>query len=200
MWHHLRHLFGGAPLALLALSCAVWGRAKTLNGWLAWSEGRVFLRKIAATRRHHASPATIHMDSGPATVVFQLRKKRRRAVVEADTARRNAICLYLISQNCLTATWLCGVAEKVKSWAPKLPIPYNPFHRLHIEEMPEGSLLNHQVHKEMRLTYVNNLKDGAWNFCVLVQPRSWRSSFQVRFPFQVRSVQLPHINALRHSL
>jgi hypothetical protein len=85
------------------------------------------------TRRHHASPATIlHMDSGPAsTVVFQLRKKRRRAVVEADTARRNAICLYLISQNCLTATWLCGVAKTVKSWAPKRPIPYNPFHRLH---------------------------------------------------------------------
>jgi hypothetical protein len=69
------------------------------------------------------------------------------------------------------AVWCC---RKVKSWAPKLPIPYNPFHRLHIEEMPEGSLLNHQVHKEMRLTYVNNLKDGAWNFCVLVKPRSWR--------------------------
>jgi hypothetical protein len=92
------------------------------------------------------------MDSGPATVVFQLRKKRRRAVVEADTARRNAICLYLISQNCLTATWLCG-AKTVKSWAPKLPIPYNPLHRLRIEEMPEGSLLNHQVHKEMRLRF-----------------------------------------------
>jgi hypothetical protein len=77
--------------------------------------------------------------AGPAsTVIFQLRKKRRRALVEADTARRNAIWLYFMSQNFLTATWLCGLTKTVKNWAPKLPVPYNRLQRFHIEEMPDG--------------------------------------------------------------